>query len=226
MSRTAVEKQVSQSNSAASATFVKRGMPLAIFPPPGHNGWQHTDGLVKSIDITQPPVDLPSLVHLVEDSFNRPLDVKHYLQRIKGHLAGVVVAGKYEGGAILTWESDDRLDAADGSGTPGASRAVPYLDKFAVRKRSQGSGGVADIVFTAMARICFPGGFVWRSRSNNPVNRWYFERAIGTWKLPGSQWTIFWTTDEVALDPSKWASYVAVCRKVEPSWADTENIAD
>lgn len=27
---------------------------------------------------------------------------------------------------------------------------------------------------------------------DNPVNKWYFERSRGTWKLPDTNWTMFW----------------------------------
>jgi amino-acid N-acetyltransferase len=90
---------------------------------------------------------------------------------------------------------------------------------------------VADIVFNAMVRTCLPDGVVWRSRKNNPVNKWYFERSVGTWKLPESQWCMFWTGDEVdfhasAMDSEKaerkerWNDYVNVCSGIEASWAD------
>jgi len=108
---------------------------------------------------------------------------------------------------------------------------VPYLDKFAVLKRAQGSGGVADIVFNAMVRTAFPQGVVWRSRRDNPVNKWYFERSIGTWKVT-DKWTMFWTGDEVDFENAsagsvgenekalRWKDYVSVCANTEPSWAD------
>lgn len=130
-------------------------------------------------------------MHLINDSFNRRLDVDDYLRRVESSLAGIIIAGEYEGGAILTWERPAGLDEATAYRT---GRLVPYLDKFAVLKKSQGAGGVADTVFTAMVRTCLPYGVCWRSRKTNPVNRWYFERSRGSWKLDGAQWTLFWTT--------------------------------
>lgn len=124
---------------------------------------------------------------------------------------------------------------------------VPYLDKFAVLKKSQGTGGVADIVFTAMVRDCFPNGVVWRSRKDNPVNKWYFERARGTRLLEGCGWTMFWTTgNEVVFGEGDGAGdgvergrigdaggqggrirdYEAVCRAVLPTWADGKAVVD
>ena len=103
---------------------------------------------------------------------------------------------------------------------------VPYLDKFAVLKRSQGAGGVADIVFNAMVRSCFPNGVCWRSRKDNPVNKWYFERSRGTWKLSDSNWAMFWTTPGLPEDEGRFRDYEAVCRTIQPSWADKKSVVD
>ncbi|KAK5074961.1 Amino-acid acetyltransferase, mitochondrial [Lithohypha guttulata] len=200
--------------SVSHSSFIKRGMPLTIFPNPFETPWTPTAPRLK---LTDPRIDLPRLVHLIEDSFNRKLDVGHYLNRVNNRIAGVVIAGEYEGGAILTWETP--------SGTSN-TQPVPYLDKFAVLKRSQGAGGVADIVFNGMVRSCFPNGVCWRSRKDNPVNKWYFERSRGTWKLPGQNWTMFWTTPGVERGGEVFKGYESVCRGVMPSWADSKKPAD
>ena len=206
----------------STTTFVKKGMPLTIFPDPKSRGWSPNNNGLPRLKLTDPRIDLPRLVHLINDSFGRELDVQDYLNRVDDRIAGVIIAGEYEGGALLTWETP-----------PGASdtdydRLVPYLDKFAVLKRSQGAGGVADILFNAMVRTCFPQGVCWRSRKDNPVNKWYFERSRGTWKLPDSNWTMFWTTEEVLLggDKSLFRDYEGVCRGVRPSWADEKSVVD
>ncbi|KAL6717222.1 Amino-acid acetyltransferase, mitochondrial [Lecanora helva] len=204
----------------APATFVKRGMPLSIIPDPNAQTWAAPSDSKPSIEMSDPRIDLPRLVHLIDDSFNRKLDILHYLNRIQGRIAGVIIAGEYEGGAVLTWETPPGSSGRD------PARMVPYLDKFAVLKRSQGAGGVADIVFTAMVRTCFPNGVCWRSRKNNPVNKWYFERAKGSWKIPGTNWTMFWTTEGVEVGDQVFSDYEAVCRTVEPSWADKLNVID
>ena len=103
---------------------------------------------------------------------------------------------------------------------------VPYLDKFAVLKKSQGSGGHADVVFKAMVRDCFPDGVCWRSRTTNPVNKSYFERSRGTWKLPGTAWTMFWTTPDLSMDQQMFLDYEGVCRGVLPTWADNKTVQD
>lgn len=203
-------------------TFVKRGMPLTIFPNPWKQPW--TSQNRSRLSLNDPCIDLPRLVHLIEDSFNRKLDVQDYLNRVNDRLAGLIIAGEYEGGAILTWELPPGVE--DDGSEASASRMVPYLDKFAVLKRSQGAGGVADIVFNAMVRSCFPNGVCWRSRKDNPVNKWYFERSRGTWKLSDSNWAMFWTTPGLPEDEGRFRDYEAVCRTIQPSWADKKSVVD
>lgn len=214
------------------ATFIKRGMPVSIIPDPLTQPWKPpTPNSPATLQLSDPRIDLPRLVHLIEDSFGRKLNVPHYLSRLNNRLAGIIIAGEYEGGALLTWEPPPTPSPSPNDPQP--RPLVPYLDKFAVRKRSQGTGGVADIVFTAMVRDCVPYGVCWRSRQDNPVNKWYFERAAGCWKMPGSRWTMFWTTegvggDEDGKDQRGWLlrDYEGVCRGVEPSWVDCTGVVD
>ncbi|GAM90233.1 hypothetical protein ANO11243_082750 [Dothideomycetidae sp. 11243] len=207
----------SPTSSPSRSTLVKRGMPVTMIPDTRKGPWT-TSPSGGTSDVTldrHKQIQFSRLLELVEDSFRRKLDVPGYLRRVKDHVAGVIIAGEYEGGAILTWESPPGSDND-------SKRLVPYLDKFAVLQKAQGNAGVADIVFQCMVRTCFPQGVCWRSRSVNPVNKWYFERSIGTWKLPGGYWTMFWTTpnEELVLDKQKWSDYVAVCQGVMPTWAD------
>ncbi|KAK9473674.1 uncharacterized protein V1510DRAFT_413571 [Dipodascopsis tothii] len=200
-------------------TLLRRGMPVTIFysedgmalartapagdgalPPAVVNGKYSVVGTVES-------VALDRLVGLIEDSFGRALDVDDYLGRINGHIAGLVIAGDYEGAAIITWERP--------AGAPAAK--IAYLDKFAVLRRSQGAAGVADIVFKAMVMQLFPDEIVWRSRIDNPVNKWYFDRSKGSLKLPGRQWTMFWTGAN-AKQEQKLGLYADICAKIAPSW--------
>jgi len=143
------------SSPSTQTTLLKHGTRLQVFP--------------SGMKLTDPAVDLPKLVALIEDSFGKRLDVDHYLNRVNEHIAGLIIAGNYEGAAIVTWETPPNNPEAK----------VCYLDKFAVAKRSQGAGGVADVVFKAMAAGVRPGGLfegvegiVWRSRRNNVVNKW------------------------------------------------------
>lgn len=205
---------------SSPATFFKRGMPLGLIPDPLAKPWAAPSPSDPSISMFDPRIDLPRLVHLIDDSFGRKLDATHYLYRIKNRIAGVIIAGEYEGGAILTWETPPGYPMDD------PSHMVPYLDKFAVLKRSQGSGGVADIVFNAMVRGCFPEGVCWRSRKDNPINKWYFERAKGTHKIPHSNWTMFWTTEGIIPGDGLFLDYKGVCETVQPSWADIKSVID
>lgn len=213
-------REIRESSSlTAPATLVKRGMPLTIFPNPHAAPWAPPLPGASRLRLTDNCIDLPRLVYLIEDSFGRRLDVQDYLARVNDKLAGVIIAGEYEGGAILTWEVPDYLDAQDTQQDPG--RLVPYLDKFAVLRSRQGSGGVADIVFNAMVGECFPQGVCWRSRKDNPVNKWYFERSAGTHKLPETNWSMFWTTPGLDNNSQRLRDYENICRQVEPSWLDT-----
>lgn len=210
------EKRGSTLNGPVRSTLVKLGMPLSMIPDPRRHPWIPPISGKTDISLDHhDQIDSPRLFNLIDDSFRRPIDLPAYLKRVKGHVAGVIVAGEYEGGAILTWESPPGSDNDP-------ARLVPYLDKFAVLQKAQGNAGVADIVFQSMVRSCFPHGVCWRSRSANPVNKWYFERSVGTWKLPGGHWTMFWTTpsEDLILDEQKWKDYVAVCQNVQPTWAD------
>ncbi|KAK0250092.1 hypothetical protein B0A54_01784 [Friedmanniomyces endolithicus] len=197
-----------------AATLVKRGMPVSTIPAVQRGqGWHIPVNGTSELELdNNPKIDFPRLVHLIEDSFRRRLDVTHYLNRIRNRTAGLVVAGAYEGAAIFTWEQPPH--------TTDPSRLVPYLDKFAVLQSSQGSSGVADILFQSMVRSCFPRGVCWRSRKDNPVNKWYFERCAGSWQIPGTQWTMFWTGEGVVEGSERWGDYVGLCRDVVPSWAD------
>ncbi|KAH7072568.1 mitochondrial amino-acid acetyltransferase [Paraphoma chrysanthemicola] len=220
------------------ATFLKRGVPLTMIPDPRISGsWRPPSASNPSIELAEDPrINFPKLEELINDSFRRKLHAKDYLARIRGRVAGIIIAGDYEGGAICTWETPSTLLGSDipahASDTPDSPYWVPYLDKFAVLTSSQGSGGVSDIVWAALTRTCFPDGVVWRSRTSNPVNKWYQERSSGTWNLPGGQWTMFWTTDGVTdkwegrewglkeEEMTRWDAYVDVCSGIVPSWAD------
>lgn len=185
---------------STQTTLLKHGTPLTILP--------------AGTKLTSPLINLPKLVGLIEDSFGKSLDLVHYLSRVDNSIAAIIVAGDYDGAAIVTWEVPPNNPSAE---------KVCYLDKFAVRKRAQGVGGVADVVFKAMAAATatiYPEGIVWRSRSTNPVNKWYFERAKGCWKLPhreGDGWTMFWTIQDVEIIKRRFRDYVNVCESVEPS---------
>lgn len=221
--RSMVSRSGSPTRIGSLTTLAKRGVPLTIFPDPQVTPWRPPRPGQPGLKLTDPCIDLGRLVYLINDSFGRELDVERYLKRVEHNLAGIIIAGEYEGGAILTWETPF---GADDPATTDPSRMVPYLDKFAVLGKSQGAGGVADIVFNAMVRNCFPEGVCWRSRKDNPVNKWYFERSRGTMKIKDMNWTMFWTTPDLSTDQQKYKDYESVCRGVVPTWADKKQILD
>lgn len=199
-----------------TATLVKRGLPLRIIPAEA-SGWQMpTNGTTQMTLEDDPRVDFGRLVRLINDSFRRRLDVPDYLARTRNRIAGIIVAGDYEGCALFTWEMPPN--------TQDPARLVPYLDKFAVLQSSQGANGVADVLFQAMVETCFPGSVCWRSRKDNPVNKWYFERSAGSWRIPDSDWTMFWA-GERTMAKDRWRDYVSVCSSVRPSWMDSKSQA-
>ncbi|KAG0339566.1 Amino-acid acetyltransferase, mitochondrial [Podila humilis] len=130
-------------------------------------------------------LDLKQLSILLESSFGKPLDAEGFYERIKTRTKTVILAGHdYMGAAIVTREGGVAL-GSDGK----ILASVAYLDKFSVAPKSQGIG-VADILWKRLQDE-FPD-LVWRSRSDNPVNKWYFDRADGNIRIPNTNWTVFW----------------------------------
>ncbi|ORY82613.1 hypothetical protein BCR37DRAFT_341777, partial [Protomyces lactucae-debilis] len=158
--------KLSDRTPATATTVLRLGTPVRV---------------LRDVDLRGPAVDLPRLVALINDSFGRKLDTEAYLERLQGTAAALIIAGDYDGAAIVTYEH-----------TRDATRPVPYLDKFAVLRAKQGAAGVADLLFNALIQT-FPDELLWRSRANNPVNKWYFERAKGTSSIDGTHWKLFWT---------------------------------
>ena len=181
-----------------NTTVVRKGISISAFqsPDPDH-------GLDLRDMERKGKVDLSKLKHLIDDSFGRDLNMNHYLNRINGRVAGLIIAGDYEGGAIITWEDL-------------GCRSVAYLDKFAVIKKLQGIPGIADVVFKAMLKM-FEDELLWRSRKNNPVNKWYFERSKANYSIDNTQWRLFFTGKK-NLTISDLKGYIKVCGSIEPSF--------
>jgi amino-acid N-acetyltransferase len=150
-------------------------------------------------------IDKAKLSRLLEQSFQRELDEEAFYKRLDQTLDFVIVAGDYAGGAIVTNESDPSSPDAP----------ISYLDKFAVLPNHQGDGTV-DFLWVALHDETYglghpfsanPNGgrggvgegrdLVWRSRADNPVNKWYFERSTGHVKL--GSWVLFWCDAEKRL---------------------------
>jgi amino-acid N-acetyltransferase len=140
---------------------------------------------------------------LLEQSFGRTLDEHAFYQRLERSLDFVIVAGDYVGAAIVTNEPSK------------SAEPISYLDKFAVLPSHQGDGTV-DFLWVALHDESYglghpfsanPNGgkggvgegrdLVWRSRANNPVNKWYFERSSGHTRM--GSWVLFWCDAEKRL---------------------------
>ncbi|CAA7258627.1 unnamed protein product [Cyclocybe aegerita] len=194
-------------------TLLRRGLPIQVLRS------------VADIDKTK-------MNALLEQSFQRTLDEDAFYTRLEKTLDFVIVAGDYAGAAIVTNESSKK------GGEP-----ISYLDKFAVLPSHQGDGTV-DFLWVALHDESYglghpfsanPNGgrggkgegrdLVWRSRSNNPVNKWYFERSTGHVRM--GPWALFWCDGEKRLKieegrrGSSGLSYIEEWEKGRLShWAD------
>jgi amino-acid N-acetyltransferase len=201
-------------------TILRKGMPVTILF--SETGLDFQDEAAKG------RLNLEKLHHLINDSFGKELDLDHYMSRIKGKVAAVIIAGDYQGAAIITWESaiaevKIRTIAEHLAANTAQGQRVAYLDKFAVLRAAQGAAGVADIMFKTMAMKLFPREILWRSRADNPVNKWYFERSKGTMKVPGSNWVMFWTGN-ATREKTNLGDYLKICSSIEPSFKNKANI--
>ncbi|ODQ65427.1 N-acetylglutamate synthase [Nadsonia fulvescens var. elongata DSM 6958] len=256
-------------------TLIRYGIPVQILQSSSpHAGID----LIKEHNAGR--VDLNKLWRLIDDSFGKTLNREEYLKRINKKVAAVIIAGDYEGAAIITWESFNPChEENDANGQPGAGafliggrnpgtpdrpivmsmrslslddpvgdtdeasegndgiyvpKKYAYLDKFAVQRKSQGANGVADIIFKIMTIQIFPDELIWRSRTANIVNKWYFDRSKGSVKINDSQWTLFWTGKKTNVwdkrgktDKEKASrrlkDYIGICRQIEPSFSQSQS---
>ena len=179
----------------------------------------HTPTLLRrGMDIrvvrTVQDVDRVKMTYLLENSFGRKLDQETFYKRLESHLDFVIVAGDYAGTAIVMAEPFQNPDATE-EPSPDSHLPVTYLDKFAVLPSHQGDGTV-DFLWVALHDESYglghpfsvnPNGgkeghgegrdLVWRSRANNPVNKWYFERSTGYLRV--GEWVLFWCDAEKRL---------------------------
>ncbi|KAF9923078.1 Amino-acid acetyltransferase, mitochondrial [Mortierella alpina] len=157
-------------------------------------------------------LDLKRLQRLLESSFGKPMDAEGFYARIQDRTKTVILAGQdYMGAAIVTREGGTLRDPSQGE-SGGRLASVAYLDKFSVAPKSQGIG-VADILWKKLTDE-FPD-LIWRSRSDNPVNKWYFDRADGNIKIPGTNWTVFWYGPQ-GLQLIR--DYMHICRDIPASF--------
>ncbi|KAI9018319.1 hypothetical protein DFJ74DRAFT_212231 [Hyaloraphidium curvatum] len=121
------------------------------------------NGLKVTVHRSLDDLDLERLRALLEASFGRTLEAETFWARLRSCLDTVILAGDYDGASIMTRES-----------WPGTDGLI-YLDKFSASPQSQGTG-VADILWRRMGREY--DLWFWRSRTVNPVNKWYAPRAL------------------------------------------------
>lgn len=189
-------------------TIVRRGLPIRVFR-------------------SMKDVDEEALARVLEASFGKTLDREPYFARLARDLDFCIVAGNYQAVAIVTNEralnpvtGEPLVDEEDETGTGAPAPAIAYLDKFAVLPSLQGDGTV-DFLWGALRDESWGLGLldalnpnvgglggqgiardlVWRSRANNPVNKWYWDRATGFFKIPpppGSEvgFALFWCESE------------------------------
>ncbi len=167
-------------------TLLRRGLPIQV---------------IRSIS----DIDHVRLNALLEQSFGRTLDESSFYARLEKTLDFVIVAGDYAGAAVVTREP-----------CPALGGPIAYLDKFAVLPSHQGDGTV-DFLWVALHDESYglghpfsanPNGgkggvgesydLVWRSRADNPVNKWYFERSTGHIRM--GSWVMFWCDTEKRLE--------------------------
>jgi bifunctional N-acetylglutamate synthase/kinase len=123
---------------------------------------------------------------LIETAFGRPLKAG-YFDRLDFDRA--FVTDSYRAAAITT-----KLDDA------------VYLDKFAVLDDARGEG-LGGAVWRRL--VAYAPRLYWRSRSDNPVNEFYFATCHGAVKT--GRWTVFWRgEDDLARIPGKVAKIAAL----------------
>lgn len=182
---------------ADTPTLMRKGVPMRV--------------VNKAEDL-----DKSKLTSLLETSFRRTLDADAYYTRLEKDLDFAIIAGDYDGAAIVTNETPDPSSSSLPSNASSLSKEpIAYLDKFAVRPENQGDGTV-DFLWVALHDESYglglsyaanPNGgkegrgegrdLVWRSRADNPVNKWYFERSTGHLRI--GKWVMFWCDAEKRL---------------------------
>jgi len=137
-----------------------------LFTHKGHGTLIQMGMSIKSYDGFN-GVDVRRLGELLESSFGRLL-LLGYFDRTD--VVKVYAAEDYSAAAVVT-----------------TGACAPYLDKFAVTPQAQGAG-VGSSLWSRL--VSDHPSLIWRSRAENPINPWYFERATGTMRT--GKWVVFW----------------------------------
>lgn len=227
------EESFEGADSVFVTTVLKKGIDIQVFEHSQLTQF-NSDNLPKEYHVpvdyskgdhhkSSKKLDLIKFKSIIDKSFGRNLDLHHYLNRINGRIAAIIVIGDYEGIAILTYEG------------PKNDKFV-YLDKFAVLPHLKGSLGISDIIFNLMFKK-FPKEVVWRSRSNNVVNKWYFQRSVAVLDLSieleegdkqESEFKMFYHGDPESslksiVDFERLRELAKYVRNIRPSWKREEN---
>lgn len=176
-------------------TLIRKGLPIRI---------------IRSAQ----DIDRTKLTKLLEKSFRRTLDSDAFYARLERDLDFLIVAGDYAGAALCTFEGRKEKETSSTlSDSDKTHLPICYLDKFAVLPSHQGDGTV-DFLWVALRDETFGLGLkdaananigslsgvgtgrdlVWRSRGDNPVNKWYYERSNGF--TTRGKWKMFWCDAE------------------------------
>lgn len=223
-----IERQ-NYDNAVLATTVVKKGVNIKTFDfrtlndtnsigLPSVNNMALDSETTKVMKKTKGKIDLTKMKTILDQSFHRSLDLEHYMHRINGKIASIIVIGDYEGIAILTYEG------------PSGGQFV-YLDKFAVLPHLKGSLGISDIIFNLMFKK-FPSEVVWRSRKDNVVNKWYFQRSVAVIDLSvdignndqkDSIFKLFYYGDPKSAEKninnfSRLQEFTKYVRNIKPSW--------
>lgn len=209
----------------AVTTVLKKGIQIKIFEGKTLNQYNSINlpnrfKLNSDIQSTETDfkIDLQKLKNVIDKGFGRSLDVEHYLDRINGKIASIIIIGDFEGVAILTYEGPE-------------TDPFVYLDKFTVLPHLKGSLGISDIIFNLMFKK-FPEEIVWRSRKTNVVNKWYFQRSVAVLDLSmdlgdndkmDSEFKLFYygnpnKAKRSLSDPKRLRDLARHVRGIKPSW--------
>lgn len=142
-----------------------RGLLRELFTDKGSGTFIKRGGTIK-VHRGYDGIDRIRLKQLIEKSFGKTLKADYFDKPVER----IFIDNKYRGIAIVRKVSD-----------------IYYLDKFCVRKETQGEGIASDLwhhIVKMNVKI------FWRSKPDNPINAWYFRKACGVLKF--SDWYLFW----------------------------------
>jgi len=125
---------------------------------------------INIVDSTS-KIDKDRMKLLLEHSFAGKL-TDNFFENVEQNLDAIYISELYHSLAIIC-----------------KLQGVPYLNKFAVSQEMQMAGLGGRLWDQLVADY---KSLIWRSRTNNPVNRWYFERAQGSYTDREKGWTVFW----------------------------------